>query len=81
MLPFDFGIYDIAGSLLGLIEFQGKQHYIFDNYFGGDLAFKNRRKNDIIKRNFCKDNQIPFLEIPYTKIHSIELIVSNFLKT
>ena len=40
-LPFDFGIIDENEKLLGLIEFQGKQHYEPIDYFGGQENFES----------------------------------------
>ena len=48
-----------------LIEFQGEQHYESVDYFGGDKKFKDQQRKDRIKRNFCKENNMPLLEIRY----------------
>ena len=58
-LPFDFSAKDV------LIEYQGRQHYKIVDFFGGESGLKYRRKNDQIKRNYCKKNKIPLLEIRY----------------
>jgi hypothetical protein len=59
-LKFDFYIekYKIA------IEYQGKQHYFESNYRIDDSSI--RRKRDNIKKQYCKDNNIFLIEIPYT---------------
>lgn len=64
-LPFDFAIFDNS-KLIALMEYQGIQHYKPIEYFGGEKMFKYQRENDNIKRNYCKINDIPLIEIPYT---------------
>jgi len=58
-LKFDFFINN------KLIEFQGIQHYISIDHFGGEDALLGRQKKDQIKRDFCEENNIPLLEIRY----------------
>ena len=60
-LPFDFYLpnHNIC------IEFQGEQHYHPIPYFGGEDKLKKVKKRDQIKRNFCKNNLIKLIEIPY----------------
>jgi hypothetical protein len=48
-----------------LVEFQGKQHYEAVSFFGGEEGFKGRWRRDQIKREFCRKNDIPLLEIRY----------------
>ena len=57
-LPFDFAIFK-DNNLFGLIEFQGKQHFI-DN---GVWQFERLVKNDNIKVQYCKQNDINFIAI------------------
>lgn len=59
-LPFDFGILDKENNLLGVIEYQGAQHYrpaSWDNV----ESFQKRQKHDKMKFKFCSDNKIPLL--------------------
>lgn len=49
-----------------LIEYQGEQHYRPVSIFGGEEEFNKRQKNDQIKREYCKNNNIPLLELPYS---------------
>lgn len=63
-LPFDFAILK-ANKLCALIEYQGKQHYKPIKHFGGTKQFEKTIKNDEIKREYCKSNNIPLIEIPY----------------
>jgi len=63
-LPFDFAITS-SKKVIGLIEFQGEQHYRSVPYFGGVDGYKKRVKNDNIKLEYCKENGIPLISIPY----------------
>jgi len=49
-----------------LIEFQGIQHYYPVEFFGGDVAFKNQKKHDYLKREYADNKGIKLIEIPYT---------------
>ena len=66
-LPFDFAILDKNGKLLGLIEYDGIQHFKPFKHFGGIVKFKKTQKNDRIKNKYCADNHIRLLRIPYTR--------------
>lgn len=61
-LPFDFYL----PSYNLLIEYDGEQHYKPIRHFGGEKAFQIRHKHDLIKNNYCEDNGINLLRIPYT---------------
>lgn len=62
-LSFDFYLpkYNIC------IEYNGKQHYEPVDYFGGQKTFEKQVLRDNIKREYCKNNNIGLLEIPYYK--------------
>lgn len=62
VLPFDFYLpdYNIC------IEFNGRQHYMPIEYFGGDNTLKLIQKNDKIKKQYCKNNNIKLKIIKYT---------------
>lgn len=64
-LPFDFAILNEDGSLAGLIEYQGKQHYEPIGFFGGEKTFSYLQTNDSIKRNYCNLQMIPYIEVSY----------------
>lgn len=72
-LPFDFYLpnYNVC------IEYDGRQHYEPVEYFGGQEAFKKIVKHDNIKTDFCKNNGIQLLRIPYYK--NVEEELNNFL--
>lgn len=75
-LPFDFAIFNEGGLVL-LIEYQGKQHYEVIDYFDGQEGFEQRQKHDKIKHDYCKRNDIPLLEIPYTDKDRIPEILTR----
>lgn len=75
-LLFDFYLSDINLC----IEFDGKQHFKSIKYFGGEEGFIQRKKNDIIKNNFCYENKIKLLRISYEDINIIDKILDNELK-
>lgn len=74
-LPFDFYI----PSKNTCIEVDGKQHYI--NIFFGknnkDKALSYYRRHDKIKTDFCKDNNINLIRVPYFKIKDIDDILKS----
>lgn len=77
-LPFDIAIPIENGWIL--IEYNGIQHYI-PQQFGGiskETAIKNYNsqvERDNIKRNYCLDNNISFIEISYLDYNNIENIL------
>ena len=73
LLPFDF--YLEEHNIV--IEYQGEQHYRPIEYFGGKIKFKLQQKHDNIKRQYCKNNNIKLLEIPYYA--NVEEELNNFL--
>ena len=60
------------------IEYQGKQHYEPVSKFGGIEYFELLQKHDQIKRDYCKDNGITLIEIPYT--YDTREKIEDFLK-
>ena len=69
-LRFDFGIYDKDNCLRRLIEFDGEHHYKDINLFQSSEYFKI---NDTLKNNYCKNNKIPLVRIPYYERGKITL--------
>lgn len=65
-LPFDFAIMD-NGNLKLLIEYDGIQHTVAK--FGKEQLEKTQR-NDKIKNDFCKDNNIDLIRIPYKRFNN-----------
>lgn len=57
------------------VEYQGEQHYRPMGYFGGEKTFSDTCRRDEIKREFCKQNGIDLLDIPYFEFDDIEGIL------
>ena len=72
-LRFDFYIKELNVC----IEFQGIQHYKPINYFGGESRYNSQVKKDNIKVNFCNENNIKLIRIPYFEIDNIEKILKS----
>lgn len=49
------------------IEYQGRQHFKPIKWFGGEKSFLKQRENDIMKRDYCKKNNIKLLYFTYNK--------------
>lgn len=64
-LPFDFAFLDENNNIVGLCEFQGKQHFEPFEKFGGYEKFIKQIYHDGIKVGYCKAKNIPLLIIPY----------------
>jgi len=47
------------------IEYDGIQHFKPVNYFGGTKSFNKIKESDKIKNDYCKENKIKLLRIPY----------------
>jgi hypothetical protein len=77
-LRFDFIIY--LNNKIFMIEYDGRQHFEAIDYFGGHENFLIQQRNDEIKNNYCLDNKIPILRIPYTKFDDINItLICHFL--
>jgi very-short-patch-repair endonuclease len=59
------------------IEFNGMQHYRSVKYWGGNEALVSLQQRDSTKKQYCKDNNIKLLEIPYWEMKNIELILKD----
>ena len=72
-LPFDFYLPDNVIC----IEYDGGQHTKPVDHFGGIEAFERTVKHDKMKNEYCKNNGIYLLRIPYNK--NVEEELNNFL--
>ena len=82
MLPFDFAIFDKSHKLVGLIEYQGEQHYgmtTFGSQRAGD-KYESIIFRDNIKLNYCNYHNIPLLLIPYWEQNNIDITISKFIE-
>lgn len=64
-LRFDFALFDSDKKLIGLIEYQGIQHFQKVEYFGGEEEFKKQQIRDNLKLDYCKHLNIPLYYITY----------------
>lgn len=69
-LYFDFAIFK-NHKLFSVIEYQGEQHYKPIEHFGGEKQFEKQQEYDQKKRDYCIQNNINFIEIPYWDYNKI----------
>lgn len=75
VLPFDFFLTDYNIC----VEYDGKQHFV--NNDRRSFYFKNDTKsNDIIKNNYCLNNNINLIRICYRDFNKIEKILYDKMK-
>ena len=80
-LRFDIALFNNSGDLIGLIEFNGRQHYESVDFFGGKKSLIEQQKRDEIKVSYCTKVNIPLLVIPYFEYQNCETILVSFLKS
>lgn len=79
-LRFDFGVFE-DGKLKFLIEFNGKQHFEYVDFFHDDFNdYKYRKKCDKIKETYCLSNNIPLIKINYWDKNNIEEVLNYYLE-
>ncbi len=64
MQKFRFDFYLPDNNII--IEYDGEQHFTAIDYFGGKEGLKKTQRRDKIKTNYCIDNGITLIRIPYT---------------
>ena len=55
-----------------IIEFDGEQHFMPIDYFGGLEYLETCQARDKIKNQYCKEHNIPLIRIPYTHLEDLE---------
>lgn len=75
-LRFDFSI-TLPDKML-LIEFHGQQHYRPQGTFVE--GFDTRVYHDKLKENWARENNIPLLIIPYSKMRVINKLINAFIE-
>lgn len=70
---FDFAILDDSENVKYFIEYNGEQHYFSRGSIFTKESVEKIKKRDIEKINYCEENKIPLLVIPYTKYENLEL--------
>lgn len=57
-----------------LIEFDGKQHFVAENYkWNTTEKLRKTQEHDVFKNQWCKNNNIPLIRIPYTIMQQIKI--------
>ncbi len=76
LLRFDFAVFDKKSGLLLLIEYDGEFH--FNEQYNND-SYNMLQIHDGFKNQYCKDNNIPLIRIPYWQFDKIEKILDKWL--
>lgn len=85
LLKFDFRIPMVGAPLI--IEYDGKHHFSpqrFSSQVTKETAqqkFVKQKKHDKQKNDYCEDNGVPILRIPYYDFDKSEALIKNFLET
>ena len=57
-----------------IIEYDGETHYQYNLHgWHNEEQLKAQQERDIIKNQWCKDNNIPLIRIPYTHLKDLKL--------
>lgn len=75
-LRFDMAILKLNGNVKGLIEYDGVFHYEVQY---SEENFNNLKIHDERKNQYCKNNDIPLLRIPYWEFDNIESVLDEWL--
>jgi hypothetical protein len=59
------------------IEYQGEQHYIAIDHWGGEEELKKRKANDRKKRALCKSLNYNLIEFTFREDISVDLILKK----
>lgn len=77
---FDFIIFNQQNQISHVIEYDGEQHFLFKTNTKGWNNYDNylvTKEHDEFKNQWCKDNNIPLIRIPYW--HLQDLCVEDLL--
>lgn len=83
---FDFALFrKYKRKPYAIIEYHGTQHYQVVDFSGknkirAENQFKKIKFNDKIKKQYCLDNNIKYLEISYKEKDNIEKIIKDFIE-
>jgi hypothetical protein len=83
---FDFAIFN-NNILSYLIEYDGEQHFKYkdtNSFWNDKEQYEKTKIRDLIKNQWCKENNIPLIRIPYTHlkdlcIDDLKLETSKFI--
>lgn len=62
------------------IEYDGEQHFKPVKHWGGEEALRKAQKSDLFKNEFCNENGIELIRIPYWDFERIEFLLDDHLK-
>lgn len=82
-LLFDFAVFSDKSQEKPefLIEYDGIQHFELVDFFGGQEQFEKQQLHDRIKDDYCKQNGIELIRIPYWEQDNIEEILTEKLSS
>lgn len=64
--------YDFYVNQQYLIEYDGETHYSYNLHgWHNKEQLKNQQERDMIKNQWCKENNIPLIRIPYTHLQDL----------
>lgn len=72
LVRFDFVIFDNFNKIRYIIEYDGLQHFKEIKKWGGKKKLLRQQEIDKIKDNYCKNNNISIIRIPYTDFKKID---------
>lgn len=61
------------------IEYDGIQHFEPRSKFGGSKEFDIQKSRDLRKNDYCKNNNIRLIRIPYKDYNKLDSILNNIL--
>ena len=73
---FDFAVFE-DNKLKYFIEYDGEQHFRDREGSFWGVAFKTTQERDLLKNEWCRENNIPLIRIPYT--HLKDLCIEDLL--
>lgn len=62
------------------VEYNGKQHYILQEGFGGKIKFDQQVIRDNYLRSYCVNNSINLIEISYKEKDPIKYLITHLIK-
>ena len=86
-LPFDFAFFDCHKRPILLLEYDGIQHFFPQRWSNNTtydemmIEFHQLQRRDMIKTEYCKNNGITLLRIPYTQLNNIFSIMDFIVST
>jgi DNA-directed RNA polymerase subunit RPC12/RpoP len=77
-----YDAYFIHNNQGHIIEYDGEQHFDKNNYYNTKrISFEELQEKDLMKTQYCVDNNIRLLRISYLHCVNIELLVDIFLSS